>query len=60
MTLAQKFYWLIGGIVVLLMVATAVGRILRARVHDEAAAAVDNLNARCAPGGGWSGSLPWR
>ena len=47
MTLVQKFYWLIGGIVVLLMVATAVGRILRARVHDEAAAAVvDNLIAR--------------
>jgi phosphatidate cytidylyltransferase len=47
MTLAQKFYWLIGGIVVLLIVATAIGRILRARVRDEAAAAlVDNLIAR--------------
>jgi len=47
MTPAHKLYWLIGGVVALLVVASAIGRILRARVKDEkAAAVVDNLNAR--------------
>ena len=44
---SQKLYWLIGGVVALLIVASAIGHALRARVKDEAAAAVvDNLNAR--------------
>jgi phosphatidate cytidylyltransferase len=43
----HKLYWLIGGVVVLLIVASAIGRILRLRVKDEAGAAVvDNLIAR--------------
>jgi phosphatidate cytidylyltransferase len=43
----HKLYWLIGGVVVLLTVASAIGRILRLRVKDEAGAAVvDNLIAR--------------
>jgi len=44
---SHKLYWLIGGVVALLIVASVVGRILRARVKDEkAAAVVDNLIAR--------------
>ena len=44
---SHKLYWLIGGVVVLLIVASAIGRILRARVKDEKSAAiVDNLIAR--------------
>ncbi|MGO9048476.1 MAG: phosphatidate cytidylyltransferase [Xanthobacteraceae bacterium] len=44
---SHKLYWLIGGVVALLLVASVIGRILRARVKDEkAAAVVDNLNAR--------------
>jgi phosphatidate cytidylyltransferase len=44
---SHKLYWLIGGVVVLLVVASAIGHILRARVKDESAGAVvDNLNAR--------------
>jgi phosphatidate cytidylyltransferase len=43
----HKLYWLIGGVVVLLIVASLIGRILRLRVKDESAAAVvDNLIAR--------------
>jgi phosphatidate cytidylyltransferase len=43
----HKLYWLIGGIAVLLAVASLIGAILRMRVKDEqAAAVVDNLNAR--------------
>jgi phosphatidate cytidylyltransferase len=43
----HKLYWLIGGVVVLLIVASLIGRILRLRVRDEnGAAVVDNLNAR--------------
>ena len=34
----HKLYWLIGGIAVLLVVASLVGRILRMRVKDEQAA----------------------
>jgi len=37
---SQKLYWLIGGVVALLIVASAIGHVLRARVKDEAAAAV--------------------
>ena len=45
--LHHKLYWLIGGVVALLIVASVIGRILRARVKDEkAAAVVDNLIAR--------------
>jgi phosphatidate cytidylyltransferase len=44
---SHKLYWLIGGVAALLVVASVIGRILRARVKDEkAAAVVDNLNAR--------------
>jgi phosphatidate cytidylyltransferase len=43
----HKLYWLIGGVVVLLIVASLIGRILRLRVRDEnGAAVIDNLNAR--------------
>jgi phosphatidate cytidylyltransferase len=43
----HKLYWLIGGVVALLVVASLIGRILRLRVRDEnGAAVVDNLNAR--------------
>src|ERR1700728_2394491 len=43
----HKLYWLIGGIAVLLVIASLIGHILGARVKDEqAAAVVDNLNAR--------------
>ena len=44
---AHKLYWLIGGVVALLIVASTIGYVLRARVKDDkAAAVVDNLNAR--------------
>ena len=44
---AHKLYWLIGGVVALLIVASVVGRILRMRVTDEnKAAVIENLNAR--------------
>jgi hypothetical protein len=44
---SHKLYWLIGGVVALLIVASVIGRILRAQVKDEkAAAVVDNLIAR--------------
>ena len=47
---SHKLYWLIGGVVALLIVASVIGRILRARVKDEkAAAVVDNLIARVRP-----------
>jgi phosphatidate cytidylyltransferase len=43
----HKLYWLIGGVVALLIVASLIGRVLRLRVQDEkAAAVVDNLIAR--------------
>ena len=43
----HKLYSLIGGVVVLLVVASLIGRVLRMRVRDEnGAAVVDNLNAR--------------
>ncbi len=43
----QKFYWLIGGIVTLLVVASLIGWVLRRRASSESAIAViDNLNAR--------------
>lgn len=43
----EKFYWLIGGIVALLVVASLIGWALRLRAGSESAVAViDNLNAR--------------
>ncbi|WP_158813654.1 phosphatidate cytidylyltransferase [Methylocapsa sp. S129] len=43
----HKLYWLIGGVVALLIVASLIGRVLRLRVKDESGAAVvDNLIAR--------------
>src|ERR1700746_2185759 len=59
---SHKLYWLIGGVVALLIVASVVGRILRARVKDEkAAAVVDNLVARVRGwwrmGGGFAGAF---
>ena len=43
----HKLYWLIGGVVALLILASAIGAILRRRVKDASGAAVvDNLNAR--------------
>jgi phosphatidate cytidylyltransferase len=43
----HKLLWLIGGVALLLVVASLVGWILRLRVKDErGAAVVDNLNAR--------------
>jgi len=47
MSIHYKFYWLIGGIVLLLMAATVIGKLLRIRVKSEGGiAVVDNLNAR--------------
>ena len=43
---SHKLYWLIGGVVALLVVASLIGRILRARATDSNAAVIDNLNAR--------------
>lgn len=43
----EKFYWLIGGIVGLLLLASLIGRGLRLRASSEASITViDNLNAR--------------
>jgi phosphatidate cytidylyltransferase len=43
----QKFYWLMGGVVALLLVASLVGALLAARARTEAARAViANLNSR--------------
>lgn len=43
----QKFYWLMGGVVTLLLVASLVGALLGARARTEAARAViANLNSR--------------
>jgi phosphatidate cytidylyltransferase len=43
----HKLYWLIGGVVALLIVASLIGGVLRRRVRDESGAAVvDNLIAR--------------
>lgn len=43
----EKFYWLIGGIVALLVLASLIGWALRRRANGESAIAViDNLNAR--------------
>ena len=47
MSVQQKFYWLIGGVIVLLGIATAVGALLKMRVtSDSGRAVVDNLNQR--------------
>lgn len=47
MTPQTKFYWLIGGIVALLLIASLIGRILQAHVKDENnSAVVENLVAR--------------
>ncbi len=43
----EKFYWLIGGIVCLLIVASLIGWVLRRRASSEGShAVIDNLNAR--------------
>jgi phosphatidate cytidylyltransferase len=43
----EKFFWLMGGIVALLVVASAIGLMLGSRIHDEGARAiVYNLNQR--------------
>jgi phosphatidate cytidylyltransferase len=43
----EKFYWLVGGIVCILVLASVVGWILRRRARSESTIAViDNLNAR--------------
>jgi phosphatidate cytidylyltransferase len=47
MNVQQKFYWLIGGVVVLLAIATLIGLFLKMRVtSDNGRAVVDNLNQR--------------
>ena len=47
MTPREKFYWLIGGIVTVLVIASIAGRILGLRVKDEKGrAVVDNLVSR--------------
>ena len=47
MTMQQKFYWLFGGILALLTVASAVGWILHRRARPRGGSAtIDNLNAR--------------
>ncbi len=43
----QRFYWVVGGMLALLLVTSIVGAILRARVHSESGrAVVGNLNSR--------------
>ncbi len=43
----EKFYWLVGGIVCLLLVASFIGQVLRRRAGGEdAIAVIDNLNDR--------------
>jgi phosphatidate cytidylyltransferase len=47
MNVQQKFYWLIGGVVVLLSIATVIGMLLKMRATtDSSRAVVDNLNQR--------------
>jgi phosphatidate cytidylyltransferase len=47
MNVQQKFYWLIGGVVVLLSIATIIGMLLKRRATtDSSRAVVDNLNQR--------------
>ncbi|MCB1865517.1 MAG: phosphatidate cytidylyltransferase [Chromatiales bacterium] len=47
MNAQQKFYWLIGGIVALLAIASIAGRVIRARMQtDDGRAVVDNLIQR--------------
>lgn len=47
MNVQQKFYWLIGGIVILLSIATVIGMLLKMRATtDSSRAVVDNLNQR--------------
>ena len=47
MNVQQKFYWLIGGVVVLLSIATVIGMLLKMRATtDSGRAVVDNLNQR--------------
>ena len=47
MNVQHKFYWLIGGVMVLLALASAIGTILKLRVTTESGrAVVDNLNQR--------------
>lgn len=47
MSAEQKFFWLIGGVTALLVIATLIGRALAARVNGELGRAVIvNLNAR--------------
>lgn len=42
----EKFYWLIGGIVCLLAIASIIGVVLRRRGGPDARPVIDNLNAR--------------
>ena len=43
----EKFYWLVGGILCILVIASLIGWVLRRRARSEGAVAViDNLNAR--------------
>jgi len=47
MTANHKFFFLMGGVLALLMLATAIGAILKVRATNEGAlATIDNLNAR--------------
>jgi phosphatidate cytidylyltransferase len=47
MNVQQKFYWLIGGVVVLLSIATVIGMLLKMRATtDSSRTVVDNLNQR--------------
>ncbi len=47
MNVQQKFYWLIGGVVVLLSIATLIGMLLKMRATtDSSRTVVDNLNQR--------------
>ena len=43
---SHKLYWLIGGVAALLVVASLIGRFLRARATEDNVAVIDNLNAR--------------
>lgn len=47
MTMQQKFYWLFGGILVLLAIASIIGRFLRRRaMRSGGSETIDNFNAR--------------
>ncbi len=47
MNVQEKFYWLIGGVVILLSIATIIGMLLKRRAAtDSGRAVVDNLNQR--------------